>query len=174
MIRLAIVACVALGGCTVVGPPPPQTISAAFNPSEVAWFQAAGSNTIRGSALLRTVGGEVRTCAGLAAYLVPVSAYARERFSMMYGEGDHGFLPAQSGFRFSSTNPEYERMTRTATCDAQGNFSFTALPDGEYFVTALVTWGIPMQYFTRTEGGFLMQRLRVAGGETREVVLTAN
>lgn len=153
----------------------PVSVEAAFDPAEVAWFAEPGANTIRGNALLRTVGGDVVTCAGLPANLVPVSGYAAERFRLMYGAGaQSGFLAASSRFEFASIDPEYERQTRTIRCDSEGNFTFASLPDGEYFVTALVTWQVPGRWRVMTrEGGYLMQRLRVAGGETREIVLTA-
>lgn len=90
----------------------------------------------------------------------------------MYAGGESGLMPAREPVTFDSTDPEYVRLTRETVCDSQGNFAFESLPDGEYYLTAQVTWGVPMQYFTRTEGGILMQRISVRGGETRQVVLT--
>lgn len=136
---------ISLVGCAVVTPTPIQTAST-FNATEVAWFGQPGTNTIKGNAVLRTVGGDVRTCAGLDANLVPVSSHSEERFRLMYGDTSTGYLAARSGFQFASTDPEYARHSRSIRCDSEGDFIFDKLPDGEYFVTARVVWGVPQQY----------------------------
>jgi hypothetical protein len=163
--------CFAMAGCAAT--PAPQTVSVAFNPAEVAWFNAPGRNTIKGSAVMRTVGGDVRTCAGADANLVPDSTYARARMQTMFGGLERGLLSARSGFTWSGTDPRYQAASRTTTCDPQGFFTFEAVPDGTYYVTAKVVWGVPTQYFTSWQGGYVMQRVEVRGGETRQVVLTA-
>ena len=169
---IATVGAAVLSGCATTRT---LTVGSHFDPAEVAWFQHDGTNTIRGNALLRTVSGEVRTCAGLPANLTPVSTYARERMHLLYGDRDNGLLSASRGrVAFASTDPEYQRMSRHTRCDSQGNFTFSALPDGDYFVTALVVWGVPLNAFmTATQGGYLMQRVHVAGGGVKEIVLTA-
>lgn len=160
----------AISGCAAA---PPVTLSSAFDPAEVAWFHQPGSNTILGNAVRRTVGGEARTCAALPAYLVPVSTYARERFLKMYGDADSGFLPATSGFKFADTNAIYQANSRTVRCDAQGNFRFENVPDGDYYVTATVTWGVPLYGVTMHQGGVMMQKVSVRGGETKNIVLSS-
>jgi hypothetical protein len=149
-------------------------LTSTFNAAEVAWSQRQGTNTIHGSAVLRTVGGDAKTCAGLDANLVPMSAYANERMAAMFGAGTAvGILRANSELRFSSTDPAYVSTARKTVCDPQGYFVFEKVPDGEYFLTAFVTWGVPGRYFTRQEGGVLMQRITVHGSETKTIVLTA-
>lgn len=159
-----------LYGCATT---PPVDLVSSFDPSEIAWFKVPGKNTIAGNAVLRTVGGEARTCAALSAHLVPISSYATERFTRMYGNTSSGFLSATSGFKFTQTDAAYEANSRTVRCDAQGNFRFENVPDGDYFVTAFVTWGVPTSaYVTATQGGVLMQRVSVSNGETKQIVLT--
>lgn len=161
--------CLLLSGC--VSAVAPQTVSIPFNPAEVAWFDGPGDNSIHGSAVLRTVGGDAKTCAGLDANIVPDSAYARARFLLMYRRLDRGLLAADSGFKFASTDPRYETSSRTTRCDPQGFFVFDHLPDGTYFVTAKVVWGVPQPYFTSWQGGYLMQRVTIAGGTAKSIVL---
>jgi len=60
---LAIGVAVAVGACQ----PAPLVNRTSFNPEEVAWSTRPGNNTVTGFAVLRTVGGEARTCAGLQA-----------------------------------------------------------------------------------------------------------
>lgn len=153
---------------------PPIQVQSRFDPQEVAWFSQAGSNTIRGSAVLRTVGGDVKTCGGLKVSLVPVSTYALERVRRSYGSDQRGYMPARKGVNLVTPPPGYLQTTKETRCDADGDFTFPNLPDGDYFVVTMITWGIPTRYFTRTEGGHLMQRVRLAGGQTAEVVLTAD
>lgn len=158
-----------LTACATV---PSHTTTATFDPAEVAWAEAEGANTITGNAVLRTVSGEVRTCAGFDVSLVPVSRYAVERFTAIYGSPEGGY--SNRAIEFTSTDPGYMSARRTTTCDSQGNFRFERLPDGEYYVTTRVTWGIPMGYgMTSTQGGVLSQKLSLRGGETRQIVLTA-
>ena len=163
-----------LGGCTVMDTPAnfyPE-ISATFDPAEVAWAKEAGSNTITGNAVLRTVGGDAKTCAGLEVNLVPMSSYAKARFDVMYGGLSRGILPASINKQWSSTDPRYVEAARRTRCDSQGNFIFERIPDGQYYVTAMVVWGVPQQYHTSTEGGVLMEKITVSGGETKRLILT--
>lgn len=176
----AALSCIALGACATADPAPRYfpAIATQFDPAEIVWFSEPGAGRIDGSAVLRTVGGEARTCAGLQAHLVPLSSYAEARFRMMYpGQGARGYLPATRGLSWAETDPGYEAATRSTVCDAQGNFTFDRLPDGEYFVTAQVTWGVPnvgrYYSYTSVQGGMLMQQVRVAEGETQRIVLSA-
>lgn len=168
MLSLALVATAA--GCSTASPP--ATVGVAFSPAEVAWFNQSGGNTIKGSAVLRTVAGDVKTCAGLNANLIPNSTYARARMLAMYGNERAGLLRASSGFKWRETDPVYTAMSRTTVCDPLGNFTFKDVPDGDYFITAQVQWGVPGPYFTSWQGGYLMLRMPIAAGETKEVVLT--
>ncbi|KWT64450.1 MULTISPECIES: hypothetical protein [unclassified Variovorax] len=49
----------------------------------------------------------------------------------------------------------------------QGFFTFDGLADGEFFVTTVVLW----QVGYAVEGGALMGRVAVAGGESKEITL---
>lgn len=166
----------ALAACAMPGPQVRHvTLSRSFDPNEVAWFSAPGHAIIDGQALLRTRGGDVRTCAGFKATLTPMSDYARQRMSARFGDGPSGFqeihtVPikfdneAQTGFS------QYERIGRETTCDAQGNFTFSELPPGSYYVTAPVGWQIPGG---RLQGGWLMRRVNVERAQIVRVILTA-
>jgi len=179
MRKAVVLALFGLSACaTMSGEPiyyPPQSVS--FNPAEVAWATATGNNTVSGNAVMRTVGGDVRTCAGTEAFLVPVSAYSTERMQIMfYGATDRGYAPANELMQFPDSPPGFSESNRRTTCDSQGDFIFTDVPDGAYYVISMVTWGALQGsgYFTytATQGGAVMQRVEVAGGQTRRVVLT--
>lgn len=170
---VAFVGVALLSGCAVVPSPGPTiTVSTPFNPTEAAWSTKDGNNTITGSALMRTVGGDVKTCGGFTVFLQPVTTYSSEIMSKLFGSTEGGFARRPANVE---TPDGYDALLRTTTCDAQGKFTFSKLPDGEYFVATKVTWGAVQggQYsYISQQGGVVMQKVRVAGGQTREIVLT--
>lgn len=169
LVSVAGFAAIVLAGCATV---PPVVMTTTFNPAEVAWASAVGTNTINGNAVLRTVGGEVRTCAGFEAVLSPVSAYSTEMMGAQFGSSTRGYT---SYWKEVTSDPRYRDTNRRTTCDSQGNFRFDRLPDGEYFVITSVTWSAPTggRYsYMASQGGGMMQRVSVAGGETKSIVLT--
>jgi hypothetical protein len=157
----------ALAGCASG----PVTLTSRFDPAEVGWFAGRGTNTISGSAIVRSDRGTVKTCAALAVVLFPVSAYARERMRYLYGSEEEGFNPLLGGrpADFGGDNLRYLQTARTSRCDAKGRFSFRELPDGDYYVVTTVTWH--EGHFTLDQGGSLMLRVQVTTGETREILL---
>lgn len=86
------VAASALSACATT---PPVTLNSTYNSEEVAWAQAQGNNVITGSAVLRTVGGDVKTCAGLKAMLVPAGTYSSELMEKMFGSTTSGIMRYQ-------------------------------------------------------------------------------
>lgn len=130
--------------------------------------QGKGSNSIKGSALIRQSGGGVVTCAGQDVILTPVTAYASERIQAIYGSTQRGAASFGSvPNAFSPDIPEYYEFRQDRLCDAQGFFKFEEIPDGEYFITVIINWMVNNLH----QGGGLMQRVEVRGGQTIEVVL---
>lgn len=181
---LAIGAAALLAGCAVYtegdevsfGKPIPATLSSNLTADEVAWSKVRGANSITGQAIMRTRGGDVKTCAGLDVSLIPYSAYAAERIAVTYGAEDEGFARRESR-PFSPDPAVYHETIRRSICDAQGNFRFTGLPDGRYFVLVEVSWEAVQggRYaYLAGQGGTMMSRVSVSGGEERQLLLTAN
>jgi hypothetical protein len=158
--------CIVLAGCTA-----PVVLQSRFDPAEVAWFAARGTNTIAGTAIMRSYNGVARTCAALPVTLFPVSAYGRERMMHLYGSDQEGFNPIVLGRTadFGGDDPAYLSTAKTTRCDARGRFAFTELPDGAYFVVGTVTWR--ERRAGLEQGGYLMQRVQVTTGETKDVLL---
>jgi hypothetical protein len=71
--------------------------------------------------------------------------------------------------RFLSSDPDYERLLKKTRCNAQGFFAFDSLADGDYYIVTHILWyvgrGAP-------QGGSLMKKANVSGGEIKEVVVT--
>lgn len=128
-----------------------------------------GSNTIKGSALIRQRGGGVVTCAGNSVFLIPETPYARERMTVLYGNTVRGYR--DSSYRrisFKPDIPEYHELWKTTVCDVQGYFKFENVADGNFFVVTSIVWEVDYS----NQGGHLMYYVSVSGGETKEIVLT--
>lgn len=146
-------------------------LASTFKADEAAYVLEEGDNTIIGNAFLRQNGGGVVTCAGYEAGLLPVTAYASERINIIYGNTQKGYAsiaPYQmKHYDFGVTPSGYGEYKRKTVCDSSGNFKFTNVPDGDYFLTTSVIWKVQSQ-----QGGHLMQRVAVSGGETKDLIVT--
>src|SRR5262249_13409658 len=114
------------------------------------------------------------TCAALPVRLAPDSSYTRERVERLYGDNDAAFVDAREAKEARAqagggATSAYESSLKAATCDAGGRFVFKNLPDGTYYVMAPVVWRGKLGEVS--EGGFFMQRVTVAGGETRRIAM---
>ena len=141
-----------------------------YDPADAAWAVGKGSGRISGQAFLRQNGGGVITCAGNGVNLTPVTPYATERITAFYGNDTSGYRIPMFAPQLPKGEPGYNESFRTATCDAQGNFSFTELPAGAYYITTKVFWTVGGSVLP--EGGFLMQKVSVLDGQAQKVVLT--
>ena len=74
-----------------------------------------------------------------------------------------------SAYRFNPDPPEYSADVKVQKCDAQGDFVFERVADGDFFVVTQITWetGTSSSY----QGGNLMQRVSVSGGKSVSIVL---
>lgn len=140
-----------------------------FDPREAAFIEQPGSAVITGQGFMRQLGGGVVTCAGEQATLIPATAYATARMRILYGNVEAGRRPLTMMSAPEEAPPEYLRLTRTSTCDAQGNFRFDNLPPGQYFLTVPVRWVAG----SAPQGGTLMRRVTVAPAQNQTVLLSS-
>jgi len=149
------------------------TIQTPFDEAEMLRLLQPGKNTIKGSALIRQNNGGVVTCAGNQAVLTPITSYSAERINHVYRNTDKGFwqIILMPKSVYTNENPRYLEIAKKTTCDAQGFFKFENVGDGNYFVTTAVIWNTGGNSVTK-EGGFLMLRVNVKDGETKEIVLS--
>ena len=148
--RIALVTALLLGGCTakVEGP---------FIAADHEACAGPGSARIDGQAFALTRGGDVKTAAGRAVYLVPDTAYTREMATKML-----------TGLQVIAT-PELDRYARETVADAGGNFSFTDLPACAFLIITTVVWQVPP--YGSTTGGTMWSAVRVADGQTARVIV---
>ena len=152
--------------CEPTSEVPVHNLSAEFNLDESASILEVGVNTISGSAFFRRSNGGIVTCAGLEVELIPATAYAIERVVYIYGSTSAASKGAN--VRFVPDHQEYHLHRRVAHCNVDGYFSFEEIPDGEYFVLSNIRW----EFYTRSEGGSLIEKVTVNDGETLNLVLT--
>ena len=157
-----------LAGCaTPQGSPlPTLEITAPFDAAAAKLLLADGTNIVKGNAFMRQQGGGVVTCAGQTVHLIPATPYASQRAMALYNSTERG-MNSRRKFRFIPDPPEYYTTVRTSRCDSQGNFVFERVADGDFYVNTRVAW----QVASTQQGGQLMHRVSVRGGQTVSLVI---
>lgn len=99
------------------------------------------TGAIEGSAVFRTVDGDLRSYACNEGTLTPVTPYASERFQFIYGITLGGsYLRNISSPGSTPIDPNYLGDWLTTLCDVSGRFSLEDAPVGPYYVTTQVVW----------------------------------
>lgn len=151
----------------------PQTqkieVSVPFDRSAAAYINKKGTAKISGQAFLRRRGGGVVTCAGQNVYLFPATDYANERMMGIYGTTGKGYRSAKSAGYNEAESEDYYSYNRQTTCDAEGDFEFSGVADGDYYVTASVLWQVNDYYY---EGGNLMESVSIRNGKSAKVLMS--
>ncbi len=129
-----------------LGPPPPgrsaalplPAADAAFRPTDFAWSQVAGRDSLAGS--ISHAGGVRYTCAGQTVVLTPETPWAARRMSILYNSNDRAALPVDDVRSRQKMAPagDSNPYLRRAICDASDHFTFANLPDGAWYVVTLV------------------------------------
>ncbi len=153
---VALAACgLTLTGCLTTQS---YTLTQPYSETDFSPYERSGQADLRGQAFLKTVGGDVKTCAGNKVYLMPATAYNAEILA---------HVPAT----FTNRDGRADRFTRIGICDADGKFEFDSVPATQWFVLTDVTWGVPNGDFVNQQGGMVLQRVRP---ETRANSTRAN
>ena len=148
-------------GCSARKPtrefaPPFVKMQTKFDYSEHEPYAKPGDNGISGQAFLRQQEDSVVTCAGSRVLLVPATSYFREMFWHMIIAGSEPEPP-------ETPYPSLKSMIRRTQCDAQGDFLFSELPDGTWFILTQVN---------ARNGGVLITELTLSNGRIIQVLLT--
>ena len=133
-----------------------------YSDKDFAPWQGSGTAFLTGQAFMKTVGGDVKTCAGQEVFLMPGTAYNQEIMGQILRPGS---------VKFSNRSPEADKYSRSSVCDAQGNFAFADLPALKWYVIVDVTWGVPTQYGINSQGGMLTKFIALIDGANK-VILT--
>lgn len=154
------------------------TLKSTFNEAQAKQLLSNGNNQITGSAFVRQNGGNVVTCAGQTVNLIPSTDFTKERMGYIYNSTEKGFVPFNMFNelpvpKFANEPSNYKSYSRQTVCDAQGNFNFDKLANGDFYIVSIVRWDIgnASMDFGARQGGALMQKVSVSNGETKKVLL---
>jgi poly(3-hydroxybutyrate) depolymerase len=149
-----------LFGCAT----PPQPVQRIpFPVEEYSRLPTKGTGVVEGQAFLKTNGGDVKFGAGSEVTLIPVTTYSEQWY-------DVGFVQHKPITESDRRQLPYVRFTQA---DGNGNFKFTELPAGQYFISAEVIWQAPSPYGgTAKQGGRIANRITVNEGKSTRTMLT--
>lgn len=154
-------------GCATAPAPSKTDMSALVCSAEAfAPFTGAGSSTVAGQAFLKTRGGEPRYASGETVILVPAVDCAVDWWNRV------GKLWAQRD-NFPTAQP-FVSALRRVVADATGNFEFTEVPAGMYYVRTQVTWEVPdgNVWTNDQQGGLVSDVVNAVEGKAARVMLT--
>jgi hypothetical protein len=142
-ILTALAAAAGLAACTPsLGPPPPSAYgpppSSTFRAADFAWSTEAGHGGIAGHLAYHQ--GKTRySCAHATVILTPETPWTRHRMYVLYRSTQAAAEPAEAVRARTPSAPagDYSAFVRRTSCDASSRFSFTGLPDGEWFAITI-------------------------------------
>lgn len=139
-----------------------------FDPLEAAFINEQGTGSIAGQAFLNQHGGQVAYAADNDVILIPSTAYARERFQIIYGSSKllniYGAVLTDGK---TGTDPKYKEMQRTVRADGEGRFKFDRLAPGNYFIQAGAFWKVG----DSAQGGYFYETVSLADGEQKDIIM---
>jgi len=157
---VALVAAATLTACHPASKPQPR--KAVFNAAEYVPYERQGNGGIQGQAFLVQRNGGVVVGAGRDVYLVPVTSLTTE----LYERWIVGYTVLEP------TDAPTKQFTKVQVGDADGRFSFTGLPAGEYYIWCTINWEVPQGYITAREGGIAHAKVKVEDGKVTQAVVT--
>jgi hypothetical protein len=150
----------------------PVELENPFDIEAVRFVKQTGTATVSGKAFIKLADGTVKSCAGFNIELLPVTAYSKERIVKTYGNDRQGqILMEQNPPKFTPDAPEYHDMLIKGACDLRGEFSFSNVPAGDFFIIALIIWDDASSPTPRKTGGGVMKRIRVLPESRVEALL---
>lgn len=120
-----------------------------------------GIGKLTGQAFTKTRGGDVKYAAGNTIVLNPVTTYSTEWFT----------VNTKQNIPISPADQRAFKYVRTVTADGMGNFEFTGLPAGEYYVATGIFWEVPGPNGLTSTGSNVGEKVVIKDGETVKVVI---
>lgn len=156
--RIGVVLAVVLGlfaaGCSTTMIPRPPVDRQALQP-----YLKQGSGSATGQAFRLQRGGGVVFAAGRDVILVPALPDLQQNYTR----------PLRRWERLAGwLDPESAKAVRHVVANAQGQFKFSDLPAGRYFLKTTVDWYVAGEY----QGGDLVSYFELRDGEAKEVIMS--
>ncbi|GAA4108799.1 hypothetical protein GCM10022393_05130 [Aquimarina addita] len=150
----------------------PIPVIHSFEDKEVSWFSTKGAASIKGIAKFKSRNEKIHFGDQFRIELMPFSRYTEERLLKIYNNKDSGVVYLEDGVPRFIPDPEAYHQTIKTTCNEKGEFEFTDLPDGEYYIIAFMIWDQKVDTkITNKTGGGIMQRIHLTEGEVNTVEL---
>lgn len=153
------IAASAMVGCVSQSPPQPRMV---FPVAEYAALPAQGTGIVEGQVFMKTVGGDVKYGAGSEVTLNPITSYSEQWYNSIYNLRKD----LQPG------DQRQNAFIKTTRADGSGNFKFSDVPAGKYFLTSQVRWQAPGQWGLTNQGGQITDRITVSDDQATRVMLT--
>lgn len=157
LVSLAMLMGLGLGACAMPGMLGQHSVP--FSDADFVNYVGVGPATLNGTALGRTRGGGVRTCAGLPVYLAPATAFVKDGIGRMYDDFSRRAVDMAAG--------PSKKYWRESACDAQGKFTFERVPAGAWYVLTSIEYEVAAAPI----GGNVQVTERQGGIVSRKVVL---
>lgn len=161
---MKVVTCILLLSACIAGcaETPPVEIQTRFVGSEHDQYRQQGTGVIAGQGFLKQNGGGVVTCAGNQVVMFPATPFFEEIYDNMVA--GRRVATEQMG----KVDPIYRSIIKQTQCDAQGNFTFTELPSGSWFVITEVRWIVDGY----RQGGSLARKISLSDGQHEQLMLS--
>jgi len=111
---------------------------------------------------MKTVGGDVKFGAGSPVLLTPVTSYTEEWYN----------VAVVRGAPIGPADPALQKYVIHTQADGTGNFKFSDVPPGQYFLGSEVFWQAPTQFGLARQGGLIVVRVTVEDGRTTRQIVT--
>lgn len=133
-----------------------------FPEAEYQRLELSGSGSVSGQVFMRTVGGDVKYGAGSNVFLFPDTTYSEFWYQRSYIE------------QKALTPPDERQMvyTKVTQADGNGNFKFSNVAPGNYYVSSSVVWQAPTQFGLANQGGIVAKSISVSADNEMRVMLT--
>ncbi len=137
----------------------PLTVS--FDPEKAQYILQDGKANIVGNAHISNPYGEYISCAGNNVYLVPITPYSTQIYTYLFEGSQEGFASDATlrRVKFTPENPRFKKYTRVTTCNYVGEFKFTNVPEGRYYIgTSIIS---EMDGYNLIDGGAFAREITV-------------
>lgn len=168
MRRVVALSVLLVAGCQTAEP---VKVAAPFDAAEAAYIRKEGTARIDGHAFLKKPNGSVMNAAGERVWLIPATAYAKERMAALY-KGQK-FAPAGSIAAQPGTDPRYMEFTRSTKAESSGRFTFDKVAPGSYFLATTITWK-DSETDVVARGGSVYETVTVTAKEDRVIKVIVN
>ena len=139
-----------------------------FNEADFKWARAGGSGVVTGRAYIEMKDKSVNTGSGSHVKLLPVNDYTTEMITRKYVHG----------VQLAPADPRMQPYVRKVTADDNGNFRFTNVTPGDYYVATRVHWvntyqaadsSNEIQDYSDNHAQFIYARITVRNGQAVQV-----